>query len=75
MQSRMLEDVSEVTEQVEKQIERLVDLREKRDSNPGESALSPGQFQSDFDGPPSIFRPVLLVGRSRVRDGQRRTPT
>lgn len=55
MQSRMLEDIAEVMEQVEKQVERLDELREKRDSNP--SACLP-------------LSPHVLCLRSRLRPDQ-----
>ena len=37
LQARLLDDCVELTEQVEKQSERLVDLKAKRDANPGMS--------------------------------------
>lgn len=40
LQSRLLDDCAELTEQVEKQSERLIELRAKRDANPGMSLPS-----------------------------------
>jgi elongator complex protein 1 len=40
VQSRLLDDFAEVTDQVEKQVERLAELKEKRDSNPSELSLA-----------------------------------
>lgn len=37
LQSRLLDDFTELNEQVEKQVERLAELKEKRDANPGTS--------------------------------------
>jgi hypothetical protein len=33
--SRLIDDFADVTEQVEKQVERLIELKVKRDANPG----------------------------------------
>lgn len=56
MQSRMLEDIAEVMEQVEKQVERLGELREKRDSNPSTSfLLTPRNFADGLVGTRSVL--------------------
>lgn len=36
VQARLVDDFAELTEQVEKQVERLAELKEKRDANPSE---------------------------------------
>lgn len=49
MQSRLGDDFSELREQVEKQVERLAELKEKRDANPSElSCVSNRLPHTDF---------------------------
>lgn len=47
LQSRLLDDCAELTEQVEKQSERLVELKAKRDANPGTSLAFPSRRVTD----------------------------